>query len=132
MSRNIYLVGSLPMANAQDVFAQVSAARGARVKRLPDGETGERGDWITWLEPVFADNPAFEKSGEFFRVHASGGTGRERFTLKPGLSAQGVEFGNLFYADIAKQSMQRSRRSRTPARFPPAPNSRSIWCRRIR
>ena len=72
MARNIYLVGSVPMANAQDVFAQVSAALGPRIKRLPDGETGERGDWITWLEPVFADNPAFVKSGEFFRVHASG------------------------------------------------------------
>jgi hypothetical protein len=104
MARNIYLVGSVPMANAQDVFAQVSAALGARIKRLPDGETGERGDWITWLEPVFADNPAFVKSGEFFRVHASCGTGRERFALKPGLRAADVQFGNLFYADIAKQS----------------------------
>jgi hypothetical protein len=104
MARNIHLVGSVPMANAQDVFAQVSAALGPRIKRLPDGETGERGDWITWLEPVFADNPAFVKSGEFFRVHASGGTGRERFTLKPGLRVEDVHFGNLFYADIAKQS----------------------------
>ena len=89
MARDIHLVGSVPMANAQDVFARVSAALGARVKRLPDGETGERGDWITWLEPVFAENPAFVKSGEFFRVHASGGTGRERFTLKPGLARGG-------------------------------------------
>ena len=92
MARDIHLVGSVPMANAQDVFARVSAALGARVKRLPDGETGERGDWITWLEPVFAENPAFVKSGEFFRVHASGGTGRERFTLKPGLARGGRSF----------------------------------------
>jgi hypothetical protein len=75
--RDVYLVGSVPMASAQDVFEKVSAALGPRIKRIPDGETGERGDWITWLEPVFANNPAFQKSGEFFRVHATG-TGRER------------------------------------------------------
>ena len=103
MPRKIHLVGSVPMANARDVFETVSTALGARVKRLPDGETGERGDWITWLEPAFAQNPAFVKSGEFFRVHASG-TGRERYALKAGLRAQDVRFDNLFYADIAKQS----------------------------
>src|SRR5215831_14175025 len=65
--------------------------------------SGERSDWITWLEPVFANNPAFEKSGEFFRVHAQG-TGRERYRLKPGLRLQHVRFDNLFYADIAKTS----------------------------
>src|SRR5580700_10301322 len=103
MARNVYLVGSVPMANAAEVFETVSAALGARIKRLPDGETGARGDWITWLEPVFADNPALQKSGEFFRVHASG-TGRERYALRPGFGAEDVRFDNLFYADIAKKS----------------------------
>ncbi len=103
MARTVHLVGSVPMANAREVFTTVSAALGPRLKRLPDGETGARGDWITWLEPVFAQNPAFVKSGEFFRVHASG-TGRERYALKPGLRPQDVRFDNLFYADIAKQS----------------------------
>src|SRR3974390_2504744 len=87
MSRDIYLVGSVPMASAREVFETLSAALGARIKRLPDGETGERGDWISWLEPVFSKHPAFQKSGEFFRVHATG-TGRERYTLKPGSSCK--------------------------------------------
>ena len=103
MARNIYLVGSVPAASATEVFEQVSAALGPRIKRLPDGETGPRGDWITWLEPVFADNSAFQKSGEFFRVHASG-TGRERYALKRGFAPIDVRFDNLFYADIAKAS----------------------------
>src|SRR5215467_2572865 len=99
----IYLVGSVPLENTEQVFETIGAAFGPRIKRIPDGETGERGDWITWLEPVFANNPAFEKSGEFFRVHGSG-TGRERYALKPGVSPQDVRFDNLFYADIAAQS----------------------------
>src|SRR5258707_9588766 len=101
--RDVYLVGSVPMANAEQVFGTVSAALGRRIKRIPDGETGERSDWITWLEPVFADHPAFQKSGEFFRVHESG-IGRERYTLKPGYAPQDVRFDNLFYAEIAKES----------------------------
>ena len=103
MSRDVHLVGSVPLADAREVFATVSAALGARLKRIPDGETGERADWITWLEPVFADNPAFEKSDELFRIHATG-TARIRYRLKPGNSINDVTFGNLFYADIAKQS----------------------------
>ncbi len=103
MARDVHLVGSVPMANAEQVFASVSAALGSRIKRLPDGETGERGDWITWLEPAFANNPALVKSGEFFRVHSSG-TGRERYALKPGVALEDVQFPNLFYADIAVQS----------------------------
>ena len=117
MSRNVHLVGSVPMANADEVFRNVSAALGPRLTRLPDGETGARGDWITWLEPVFADNPTFQKSGEFFRVHASG-TGRERYTLKAGVAPADVRFDNLFYADIAQDSYAVFRRLKQAGRIP--------------
>jgi hypothetical protein len=115
--RDVYLVGSVPMASAGDVFEKVSAALGTRIKRLPDGETGERGDWITWLEPIFAEHPAFQKSGEFFRVHTAG-TGRERYTLKPGIKPQDVRFDNLFYADIAKQSYAEFKRLKNSGTIP--------------
>ena len=103
MQRDVHLVSSVPLADARDVFATVSAALGSRLKRIPDGETGERSDWITWLEPAFTDNPALEKSDEVFRIHATG-TARNRYRLKPGKSVRDVTFGNLFYADIARQS----------------------------
>lgn len=51
-SRNVHLVGSVPLANAHDVFVTVSAALGPRLLRIPDGETGERIDWIAHLEPL--------------------------------------------------------------------------------
>ena len=117
MSRNVYLVGSVPMASAGEVFEKVSGALGTRIKRLPDGETGERGDWISWLEPVFSENPAFVKSGEFFRVHASG-TGRERYALKPGIKPQDVRFDNLFYADIAESSYAEFKRLKKAGKIP--------------
>jgi hypothetical protein len=101
--RHVHLVGSVPLNDARSVFETVSAALGSKLKRIPDGETGERSDWITWLEPAFADNPALEKSDELFRIHATG-TARIRYRLKPGKTVKDVSFGNLFYADIAKAS----------------------------
>jgi hypothetical protein len=101
--RHVHLVGSVPLADARAVFATTSAALGPRLKRIPDGETAERSDWITWLEPAFADNPALEKSDELFRIHSTG-TARIRYRLRPGKTIKDVSFGNLFYADIAKAS----------------------------
>ena len=101
--RHVHLVGSVPLRDAPEVFATVSNVLGPRLKRIPDGETGKRSDWITWLEPAFANNPALEKSDELFRVHATG-TARIRYRLKPGESVNGVRFDDLFYADIAKAS----------------------------
>jgi hypothetical protein len=101
--RHVHLVGSVPLRDAREVFTTVSGALGQRLKRIPDGETGKRSDWITWLEPAFADNPSLEKSDELFRVHATG-TARVRYKLRAGKSAQDVRFDNLFYADIAKVS----------------------------
>jgi len=103
MPRHVHLVGSVPGESAAAVFEKVSAALGPRLKRIPDGETGGRQDWITWLEPVFADSPALEKSDEVFRVHASAPP-RTRYRLKPGRSVREVSFDNLFYADIAERS----------------------------
>ena len=54
MSHHVHLVGSVPLPDARAVFTTVSAALGPHLKSIPDGETGERLDWITWLEPVFA------------------------------------------------------------------------------
>ena len=75
MSHPVHLVGSVPLPDARAVFSTVSAALGPHLKSIPDGETGERLDWITWLEPVFAQHPAFEPSGETFQLHRAGAEG---------------------------------------------------------
>jgi hypothetical protein len=103
MARGVHLVGSVPLSNACEVFETVSAVLGPWLKRMPDGETGERSDWITWLEPVFAESPTLERSDEVFRVHPTA-TPRIRYRLKRGTSAAQVTFNNLFYADIAARS----------------------------
>ena len=115
MSHDVHLVGSVPMANAEAVFRTVSAAFGAKLKRIPDGETGARIDWITWLRPVFADNPAFELSEEIFRLHETAPP-IQRYQLRPGRSIEDVKIDNLFYADIAATSAEAIDRLRTAGR----------------
>src|SRR5437764_5984604 len=117
MPRDVHLVGSVPGESAAEVFEKVSAALGPHLKRIPDGETGERADWIVWLEPVFANSPALEKSDELFRLHATA-TPRIRYRLKPGRSAADVRFDNLFYADIAERSYQDFARLKREAKIP--------------
>ena len=116
--RNVHLVGSVPLANAHDVFVAVSAALGPRLLRIPDGETGERSDWIAHLEPIFADHPALEKSDEVFRLHASA-PGRTRYRLRPAATVKDVTFGNLFYADTALRSYEVFARLKQQGTIPP-------------
>src|ERR1700734_3732234 len=94
MAHEVHLVGSVPMASAAEVFGAVSAALGPRLKRIPDGETGKRLDWITWLEPIFADHPAMELSDEIFKLHATA-PARQRYRLKPGRTPADLRFDDL-------------------------------------
>ena len=130
-TRNVYLVGSVPMADAATVFETVSAALGSALLTLPDGETGKRLDWITWLEPVFRDNPAFELSRESFQLHGLAAKHR-RYRLKPGVSIEDVGSTISFMPTSPRNRTPPSRRSSARARFPPTSNSRSTSCRRIR
>lgn len=83
MSRSVHLVGSVPMASTDEVFVKVSEALGPYLKRLPDGETGQRLNWVGHLEKVFAANPALERTDEVFRIHPTA-TGWYRYRLKKG------------------------------------------------
>jgi hypothetical protein len=118
MAHDCYLVGSVPMDNAEAVFSAIGGALGARIKQIPDGETGERLDWIAWLEVVFANSPALEQSDELFRVHATG-LARKRYRLKPGKSIADIRFDNLFYADKAKESYATFKRLRDAGKIAP-------------
>ncbi|KAK3933718.1 hypothetical protein QBC46DRAFT_368624 [Diplogelasinospora grovesii] len=57
--RGVHLVGSLPdnrFRNVTDVFTVVPKVLSGRLKRIPDGELGNRNLYITWQEAVFPDH----------------------------------------------------------------------------
>ncbi|ATE63626.1 hypothetical protein [Rhizorhabdus dicambivorans] len=57
----ILLVGSVPLADEAEVFATVGRILGARVWAIPDGETGERTNWINWQKAVMDRAPMLER-----------------------------------------------------------------------
>ena len=118
MARNVYLVGSVPLPSTAEVFATVGAAFGARIRQIPDGEVGERSDWITHLVTLFRDNPAFEESDEVFGIHSSSAS-FQRYRLRPGVRPQDVAFGKLGYADVALKSYDEFRRQRDAGKVAP-------------
>ena len=60
MIQGVHLVGSVPLASAEVVFRTVAGEIGDRLRRIPDGETGPRSDWIVWQLPVFTSQPQLE------------------------------------------------------------------------
>lgn len=116
-TRHVHLVGSVPMRDAEEVFRRVSEALGPHLKRLPDGETGERLNWVGHLEAVFAANPALQRTDELFRIHPTA-TGWYRCRLKEGKSVADVRFDNLLYADYAVASYATFKRLKDEGRIP--------------
>lgn len=100
--RGAHLVGSVPLASGEAVFRTASDVLGRRLRRIPDGETGERSNWIGWQFEVLASNPGLEL------VRSNGDEGaygaRPRFRLAPSGDPETFEFGPLGYARAALTS----------------------------
>ena len=55
-----HLIGSVALPDAETVFRLVAAELGPYLKRIPDGETGERGRWIWWQRKMLLEHPDME------------------------------------------------------------------------
>ncbi|MCY4550144.1 MAG: hypothetical protein OXC28_17385 [Defluviicoccus sp.] len=107
----IHLCGSIPLADAGEVFATVSDRLGGAVKRIPDGETGERLAWIRWQDRVFRDHPQLEpveSEGDYRNPTAFVGGGSIAHTtwwrIGDGVSPDALEMRPLGYAACAIES----------------------------
>jgi len=58
--RGAHLVGSVPLASTEEVFVTAAEVLGSHVRRIPDGETGARTNWIHWQYPKLLDHPDLE------------------------------------------------------------------------
>ena len=93
----VHLVGSVPLRSADEVFRTLGERLGERVRRLPDGETGPRADWIVWQYPVLSSRPQFEVAppapGSYRAL--------PRLRLRSEREADELRFGSLGYAEAA-------------------------------
>ena len=56
----IHMVGSIPLGDAEAVFRTLGSRIGGHVERIPDGETGRRQRWISFINDQLKANAAFE------------------------------------------------------------------------
>lgn len=99
--RSVLLVGSIPLPSAEEVFAAVSSELGEFVKRIPDGETGQRSLWIVCQSEPIRNSQGLEVGGERL---LQGGIRNPRYKIKEGLKPEDVKFARLGYADNALAS----------------------------
>jgi hypothetical protein len=59
-SHGVHLVGSVPLADSDAVFRMAAGTLGPHLRRIPDGETGERSTWIAWQVKFLTEHPEFE------------------------------------------------------------------------
>lgn len=108
MPVGVHIVGSLPMSSSEEVFRALAGGLGDRVKRLPDGETGERALFAGWQVATFERHPDFEPA-----------TGRRLLEvvkpqrLKADVDPASVSFAELGFAAAAADSYEIFRRLRT-------------------
>ena len=55
-----HFVGGIPMADAESVFRRLGADLGPHVRRIPDGETGRRRMWISFVKDCLIESPDME------------------------------------------------------------------------
>ncbi len=96
----VHLVGSVPLATAEAVFDMVGSRLGTRCARIPDGETGPRGNWIAWQRDAFAVQTALRRTEareRDYQLHPP-------FVFAAGAGAADLEFGSLGFAEAALRS----------------------------
>ena len=131
--RKIHLVGSVPLADATEVFERTASILGCNATRFPDGETGQERRWISMQRHVAADHPQFRPASTRSNTP---GIVYEHFELQPDVDPASVDFGPLGYVEPARTSYAEFARLRaagiTPqgARFLvafPTPAA-FLWC----
>lgn len=96
----IHFVGTIPLEDTEEVLRTAGRLVGDRVRRLPDGETGPRKDWV-WIQvPVVERHPDMEKA-----VVDAPGIGRlSLFRPRDGVDPATLDLGDIGYAGFARDS----------------------------
>jgi len=101
----IHMVGSVPLDDAETVFRTLGEAIGEHVERVPDGETGRRARWISFINDGLKENPDLEIDKDIPVFEFKQWDGKvvfaiERLKFKDGVDPTQVVF-NTGYADDA-------------------------------
>lgn len=109
---DVLILGSVPLANSEEVISAIANVLGHRVRRIPDGETGDRLKWIDWQTAVFEQHPMLERAPQNLGADADwrnkAGLAQWKNTgwlkIRDGVDLNALHFGPLGYAQAAIDS----------------------------
>jgi hypothetical protein len=119
----LHFVGSIPLKDSEEVFSRLSREVGPWLRRMPDGETGERLAWIRFQQRMLSEHPAMEvdRDDPPLPVKQSDGSvlrDIRRLRLKPGIDPDSVQF-DTGYERAALGSWQVFRELKEKGMLPP-------------
>lgn len=59
-AERLHLIGSIPLGSSEEVFRTLALALGPYLRRMPDGETGERSRWVYFQGQMLRAHPDME------------------------------------------------------------------------
>jgi hypothetical protein len=95
---SIHFNGSVNLPDTGTVMAEIGSRIPAGLRRIPDGEPGERGNWIVFQVRMLATMPEFEQ--------VRPGDAVPLFHLAPGVTAESVRWPDLGYATAYSASFE--------------------------
>jgi hypothetical protein len=104
---SVHFNGSVNLSDAETVMREISSRIPAGVRRMTDGETGDRGYWILFQIQKFLQMPEFDAvtSGQAYET-SQDAPEMPRLRLAEGASAATIDWPNLGYADAYASSFQ--------------------------
>ena len=101
----VHFNGSVNLADAETVMREISARIPSGVSRMTDGETGDRGYWISFQTRKFEQMPEFEtvSVGQAYESTPDAPP-MPRLRVTEDASAELIDWPNLGYADAYTES----------------------------
>ena len=104
---SVHFNGSVNLPDAESVMREIASRIPTGVRRMTDGETGERGYWILYQIQKFLQMPEFEavSAGHAYET-AEDAPEMPQLGLAEGATADTIRWPNLGYADEYTKSFE--------------------------
>jgi hypothetical protein len=104
---SVHFNGSVNLPDGETVMREISERIPSGVRRMTDGETGERNYWIQFQVERFASIPELEAVGRHQAYETEGeAPAMPQYRLAPGAAADSVQWGDLGYATAYRKSFE--------------------------
>jgi hypothetical protein len=105
---SVHFNGSVNLPDAETVMREISSRIPTGVRRMTDGETGERNYWILFQIQKFLAMPELETvtSGQAYETGEAQAPEMPQLHLAEGVSPDAVKWPDLGYADAYRESYE--------------------------